>query len=74
MKVLCKPLTVIQPTTQQEYGKQTSGRCIKCNIRFIWNGKPKLSDAYCPICGIKLTQTTHMFQGLTRQASTKKVS
>lgn len=44
------------------YGKETSGRCRRCNVRYLWPGKPRLKDAYCPNCGYKLSATTHMFK------------
>ena len=43
----------------------TSGRCWKCNVRFIWKGKPRLKDAYCRWCESKLKATTHQFKGET---------
>jgi hypothetical protein len=47
------------------YDKETSGRCHRCNIRYIWKrNTPKLKDAVCPNCGCtKLKQTTHLFKG-----------
>ncbi len=48
-----------------DYKKETSGRCHKCEVRFVW---PKsahilLKDAFCPRCGRKLQLTTHMWKG-----------
>lgn len=42
--------------------KYKTGRCHRCNIRWAWQGKLKLKDAYCPICGAKLRLTTHLFK------------
>lgn len=52
-------------TLEIDYKKEVSGRCHKCNIRYIWKkNKPKLKDAVCPNCGMtKLKATTHMFKG-----------
>ena len=48
-----------------DYAKEVSGRCHRCNIRYIWKkGKPKLKDAICPNCGqSRLRATTHLFKG-----------
>lgn len=50
-------------------GKQmprtTTGRCHHCNIRYAWQGKPRLKDAYCPKCKNMLHATTHLFKGQT---------
>jgi rRNA maturation endonuclease Nob1 len=43
--------------------RETTGRCHRCKIRFIWEGKPRLKDAFCPDCGSKLQQTTHLWKG-----------
>jgi uncharacterized paraquat-inducible protein A len=48
-----------------DYPSHTSGRCWKCNIRYVWKGKPRLKNAYCPKCGLKLKATTHQFKGGT---------
>lgn len=49
------------------YRTDVSGRCHKCNIRYIWKkNHPKLKDAVCPNCGrTPLKQTTHLFKGRT---------
>lgn len=39
---------------------QTSGKCWKCKLRFVWKGKPLLRDAYCCRCKTKLEKTTHL--------------
>ena len=44
-------------TNRHEYGRETTGRCHGCKIRFIWSGRPRLKDAYCPDCGDKLKAT-----------------
>ena len=47
-----------------DYTTERSGRCHKCNIRYIWPAKEgMLKDAYCPKCGERLRQTTHLFKG-----------
>lgn len=52
--------------TLSGYGNEVSGRCRKCNIRFIWPRRyGKLSDMNCPQCGIPLRGTTYLFQGKT---------
>ena len=48
-----------------QIGRQTSGRCWKCNVRYIWQGAPRLKDAHCPKCGRELRATTHLFKGIT---------
>jgi hypothetical protein len=51
-----------------DYAHELSGRCHKCNIRFIWDrrgrdGRPKrLKDARCPRCRGPLHPTTHLFK------------
>ena len=48
---------------KHHYGRELTGRCHICNIRFIWPTKvTKLRDAYCPLCGGKLRATTHEFK------------
>lgn len=59
-------LTPITPGTSPDYPTERTGRCRKCNIRFIWNQKMgRLKDMTCPKCGRPLQQTTHMFKGTT---------
>lgn len=38
------------------------GKCPKCWIRFVWPHKKgrELKKAFCPECGNKLEQTTHL--------------
>jgi uncharacterized paraquat-inducible protein A len=43
--------------------RETTGTCHRCKIRFTWPGKPRLKDAFCPYCGCKLRQTTHLWKG-----------
>jgi rRNA maturation endonuclease Nob1 len=45
--------------------RETTGRCHRCKIRFVWTGKPRLKDAFCPHCGSKLHQTTYLWKGIT---------
>jgi uncharacterized paraquat-inducible protein A len=40
--------------------RNVSGRCHRCNIRYVWQPPPLLRDAYCPRCSSKLQQTTHL--------------
>ena len=35
------------------------GKCVRCRVRWTWNGAPLLRDAYCPNCHGKLYQTSH---------------
>ncbi len=44
---------------------ETSGRCRRCSIRFVWKGKPLLKHAFCPYCSRRLHQTTHLWKGKT---------
>ncbi len=57
----------IEPGISPDYKKETTGRCHKCNSRFIWNKKlGKLSQMTCPFCpGFHLKLTTHQFKGDT---------
>ena len=42
--------------------RSVSGRCWTCNVVYAWEaGKPRLKDAYCPVCGRKLRATTHLY-------------
>lgn len=45
--------------------RTTTGRCHKCNIRFVWHVNLRLYHALCPICDTPLKQTTHLFKGKT---------
>lgn len=48
----------------RESKQSTSGRCVRCLIRFVWpKNKPKLRHAFCPLCSTKLHRTTHLWQG-----------
>jgi hypothetical protein len=65
--LLRQPRTLEHPVKKVRYVRTTSGRCWSCNTRYIWADKPRLKHAYCPECGRKLAQTTHMFKsGPTR--------
>lgn len=45
---------------------ECSGRCHRCDIRFIWARKlGKLSELICPFCFEHLKPTTHLFKGET---------
>ena len=37
----------------------TQVKCVRCRVRWTWNGSPLLRDAYCPQCHAKLYQTSH---------------
>ena len=43
------------------------GKCVRCRIRWTWNGSPLLRDAYCPDCGSKLYQTTYRLRWPVRE-------
>lgn len=47
--------------------RDTTGRCHQCRVRFIWQGKPLLKDAFCPYCGSKLQLTTHLWKGASER-------
>ncbi len=53
---------------QHDYRHDITGRCRKCNIRYVWDkrgrdGRPKrLNDAACPECKTPLSMTTHLFK------------
>jgi hypothetical protein len=56
----------IEPGESPDYGREKSGRCRKCNIRFIWPAKiGRLKDMNCIFCGSQLQLTTHLFKGET---------
>jgi hypothetical protein len=56
----------VDPGRSPEYGKEMSGRCHKCNSRFLWARKlGKLKDMLCPFCNKHLSGTTHLFNGDT---------
>ncbi|KKN72368.1 hypothetical protein LCGC14_0411950 [marine sediment metagenome] len=48
-----------------DYKTEVSGRCHRCNIRYIWKkNHPKLKDAIYPNCGMEqLHQTIRLFKG-----------
>lgn len=61
-----KKLEKVEPGYVHEYKREISGRCHKCNVRFIWPRRlGKLSEMPCPQCGGSLRQTTHIFKGKT---------
>lgn len=43
----------------------TSGRCVACNVRYVWSDPIMLRRACCPHCGRPLKATTHLFRGRT---------
>ena len=39
------------------------GKCVECRVAFTWPATlMPLKNAYCPQCGAKLHQTTHLLQ------------
>jgi DNA-directed RNA polymerase subunit RPC12/RpoP len=65
-------LTEITPGQSPDYYKERTGRCTKCNIRFIWpQTYSNLKGMICPKCGSRLAQTTHMFKGKTIRITIK---
>ena len=40
------------------------GRCAPCRMAFRWpvKARHRLMEAYCPHCGRKLTQTSHLLK------------
>ena len=36
----------------------TAGKCIHCNVRFVWNDDIRLCDSGCPYCHNPLDYTT----------------
>lgn len=44
------------------------GRCEHCRVRWVWDGRPRLKDAWCPKCGRRLLRTSHQYSGATRHA------
>ncbi len=36
----------------------TQGKCMNCQVKFEWIGRPLLRKAYCPRCNCKLLQTS----------------
>jgi len=32
------------------------GFCVSCHVLYEWQGRPALADAYCPRCGLDLSQ------------------
>jgi DNA-directed RNA polymerase subunit RPC12/RpoP len=46
--------------------RQMSGRCFKCNTRYIWDKRlGGYKEIKCPDCGATLHRTTHLFKGDT---------
>jgi rRNA maturation endonuclease Nob1 len=43
--------------------RTTTGRCRACKVRYTWPGQPLLRNAYCPVCGMPLFLTTHLWKG-----------
>lgn len=44
-----------------DQGRQ--GKCERCECAYLWPAKlMMLRDAYCPTCGSKLSQTTHLYR------------
>lgn len=34
------------------------GKCIDCQVRWVWRGKPLVRDAICPVCTSPLDRTS----------------
>jgi hypothetical protein len=63
-----KTITAIEiiPGDSPDYGKEISGRCRRCNCRFLWPARlGKLKNMTCLFCGASLGSTTHLFKGKT---------
>jgi len=45
----------------------TQGKCVRCWVRWTWNRRPLLRDAYCPDCGAKLYQTSYRLRWPVRE-------
>jgi hypothetical protein len=43
----------------------TSGRCVHCNIRYVWNDPIRLTRVLCPKCHKPLKLTSRLFRGPT---------
>lgn len=46
-------------------GYEVQGKCKSCKRAYRWQAPPKLRDAYCPMCGVKLSATTHLYRAGT---------
>ena len=42
--------------------RERQGKCRRCRVRWVWTKTMPLKRAYCPDCGSKLEQTTHMMK------------
>lgn len=63
-------ITRVPPGCPPDYPSERTGRCRKCNIRFIWDKKlGSLKEMQCPHCQTPLSQTTHLFKGETQKLS-----
>jgi len=49
----------------------TQVKCVRCRVRWTWNGSPLLRDAYCPECGAKLYQTSYRLRWPVREQQAK---
>ena len=49
----------------------TQVKCVRCRVRWTWNGSPLLRDAYCPQCHAKLYQTSHRLSWPAREQQAK---
>jgi len=38
---------------------ETQGKCVACGARYIWQGKPRVRDARCPVHGSPLRRTMY---------------
>ena len=40
----------------------TKGRCVQCNVAWVWTGRRRLKETPCPRCGRQLRPTTHLLK------------
>ena len=38
------------------------GKCLRCNVRYVWGDRPRLRLAYCPQDGFPLAMTSRQSQ------------
>jgi PHP family Zn ribbon phosphoesterase len=59
-------VTEIPALTIPNHPDERTGRCHKCNVRYIWPTKlARLTEMTCPTCGGPMSHTTHLFKGRT---------
>lgn len=47
--------------------QQTQGKCERCRVRYVWQGRPLLRAARCPQCKRLLMQTTKFLKWPVRE-------